>query len=89
MVVDTSAMVAIIIGEDERLVFEDLILRTPIVVMSVVSVVETCIALAGKRRSYEVERLDQSISTLRIDVRPVDDRQGQLARCVPSIRARP
>jgi ribonuclease VapC len=80
MVIDTSAMVAIIIGEDERPLFEDLIVRTPVAVMSVVSVVETCIALASKRRSYAVERLDESISTLRIDVRPVDERQGQLAR---------
>jgi ribonuclease VapC len=80
MVVDTSAIVAIIIGEDERALFEDLILRTPVVVMSGASVVEACIALASKRHSYDVERLDESISTLRIDVRPIDGRQGRLAR---------
>jgi ribonuclease VapC len=80
MVVDSSALVAIIIGEDERAVFEDLIIRTPVAVMSVVSVVETSIALLAKRRDYDAARLDESLSVLRIDVRAVDLNQGLLAR---------
>jgi len=80
MVIDTSALVAIIIGEDERPIFEDLILRTPVVVMSVVSVVEASIALLSKRPTYDAKLLEETISSLRIDVRPVDLNQGSLAR---------
>ncbi len=80
MVIDTSALVAIVIGEDERPLFEDLILRTPVVVMSVVSVVEASIALLSKRPNYDIDRLEETLSLLRVDVRPVDLNQGHLAR---------
>ena len=80
MVIDTSAIVAIIIDEEERAIFEDLILRTPTVVMSVVSLVECTIALHGKRTNYDRVRVDETISALRIDVRGVDLNQGDLAR---------
>jgi ribonuclease VapC len=80
MVVDTSALVAMILREKERFIFDDLILRTPTVVMSVVSVVETMIVLMSQRREPEAARLDQTLTELRIDVRGVDDKQGMLAR---------
>jgi ribonuclease VapC len=80
MVVDTSAIVAMILREKERFIFDDLILRTPTVVMSVVSVVETMIVLMSQRREPEVARLDETLSELRIDVRGVDGKQGLLAR---------
>jgi ribonuclease VapC len=80
MVVDTSAIVAMILREKERFVFDDLILRTPTVVMSVVSVVETMIVLINQRREPEAAKLDETLSELRIDVRGVDGRQGLLAR---------
>ncbi len=80
MVVDTSALVAMILREKERFIFDDLILRTPTVVMSVVSVVETMIALMSQRREPEAARLDQTLTELRIDVRGVDGEQGMLAR---------
>src|SRR5262245_35035097 len=80
MVVDTSALIAIVIGEEERAIFEELILRTPVVVMSVVSAVEACIVLSSKRPSYDTKVLDETISSLHIDIRPVDLNQGSLAR---------
>jgi ribonuclease VapC len=80
MVVDTSALVAMILGEDERPVFDDLVLRSPAVVMSVVSVVETTIVLMNKRREPEAARLDETLAALRIDVRGADLNQGVLAR---------
>jgi ribonuclease VapC len=80
MVVDTSAIVAVILREKERFVFDDLILRTPTVVMSVISVVETIIVLMNQRREPEAAKLDETLSELRIDVRGVDGRQGLLAR---------
>jgi len=80
MVVDSSALLAIILDEDEREVFEDLILRTPTVVMSVVAIVASTISLYGKRREPEAERLDDILATLRIDALGVDPNQGTLAR---------
>ena len=80
MVIDTSALVAIIIGEDERAIFEDLILRTPVAVMSVVSMVESSIVMLNKRPSYQFKELEETISWLRIDIRAVDLNQGALAR---------
>jgi ribonuclease VapC len=80
MVVDSSALVAMILREDERAVFDDLVLRSPTVVMSVVSVVETMIVLMNKRREPEAARLDETVEALRIDVRGVDLKQGVLAR---------
>jgi ribonuclease VapC len=80
MVVDTSALFAILVGEDERDQFEDLILRSPTAVISVVSIVETVIALTRKQLNIEASEIDGLLSTLGIAVRPVDVNQGLLAR---------
>jgi ribonuclease VapC len=80
MVVDTSALFAILVGEDERDQFEDLILRSPTAVISVVSIVETAIALTRKQLNIEAAEIDGVLSTLGIAVRPVDVNQGLLAR---------
>src|SRR5499427_11067153 len=80
MVVDTSALFAILVGEDERDQFEDLILRSPTAVISVVSVVETTIALIRKQLNIQASDVDGVLSTLGIAVRPVDVNQGLLAR---------
>ena len=80
MVVDTSAVIAIILGEDERPIFTDLILRQPIVVMSVISVVEIAITLLARRREPDAGRLDETLSTFAIEMRGVDVHQGMLAR---------
>ena len=80
MVVDTSALFAILVGEDERDQFENLILRSPTAVISVVSIVETVIALTRKQLNIEASDIDGVLSTLGIAVRPVDVNQGLLAR---------
>jgi ribonuclease VapC len=80
MVVDTSALFAVLVGEEERDQFEDLILRSPIAVISVVSIVETVIALTRKQLNIEASEIDGVLSTLGIAVRPVDVNQGLLAR---------
>jgi ribonuclease VapC len=80
MVVDTSALFAILVGEDERDQFEDLILQSPTAVISVVSIVETVIALTRKQLNIEASDIDDVLSTLGIAVRPVDVNQGLLAR---------
>jgi ribonuclease VapC len=80
MVVDTSALFAILTGEDERDQFEDLILRSPTAVISVVSIVEAVISLTRKQLHIEASDIDGVLSTLGISVRPVDINQGLLAR---------
>ena len=80
MVIDTSALVAIVLDEEEAAVFEDLILRAPVAVMSVVSMVECAIALQSKRITYMPKRLDDTMATLRIDIRGVDLAHGEIAR---------
>jgi ribonuclease VapC len=80
MVVDPSALLAIVFGEDERDKFEELILWSPTVVMSVVSVVETTIAVAKRRSDLDPARLDAMLNVLRIEVQAVDIDQGLLAR---------
>lgn len=80
MVVDTSALFAILVGEDERDQFEDLILRSPTAVISVVSIVETVIALTRKQLNIGASDIDGVLGTLEIGVRPVDINQGLLAR---------
>jgi len=80
MVVDSSALVAMILGEDERLIFTDLILHEPSVVMSVVSVMEITITLLARRREPDAARLDETLATFAIEVLGADVHQGILAR---------
>jgi ribonuclease VapC len=80
MVVDTSALFAILVGEDDRDQFEDLILRSPVAVISVVSIVETVIALTRKQLDIGASDIDGVLSALGIAVRPVDVNQGLLAQ---------
>jgi uncharacterized protein with PIN domain len=74
-----GAIAAIILREKERF-FDDLILTTPTVVMSVVSVVEALIVLTSLRREVEVAKLDETLAELRTDILGVDSKQGTLAR---------
>jgi ribonuclease VapC len=48
--------------------------------MSVAAVVETSIVLRSKRRGPQADLLDELLAELGIDVRPLDGRQGMLAR---------
>ena len=80
MVVDSSAITAMIVGEPERELFEDLIMRVPTPVISVAAVVEISIVLRNKRRDADADALDEVLSELRLDVRAVDASQGKLAR---------
>lgn len=80
MVVDTSALFAILTGEDERDQFEDLILRPPTAVISVVSTVETTIALARKQLDIGTLAVEGMLSTSGIVIRPVDINQGLIAQ---------
>jgi ribonuclease VapC len=80
VVVDSSALVAIILRENEQPIFEDLILRDPVAVMSVASVLEVTITLLGRRRDADAARLEETLSILAITAHAVDLQQGIIAR---------
>lgn len=80
MVVDSSALLAILLDEAERDPFNNAILRASTAALSVVSLVESTIALANRRGNAEISRLDELLTELRIDVVPVDLEQGTVAR---------
>jgi ribonuclease VapC len=80
MVVDSSALVAIMLQENERTVFEDIILRDSNAVMSVASLLEVTITLCARRRDADSDRLQETLSILAIEAQAVDVQQGILAR---------
>ena len=80
MVVDTSVLTAILIGEPERELFEDLILAEPTVVTSAIVPVEVSIVLRNKRLHHEEALLDEMLAELDIRIRPFDAEQAVVAR---------
>jgi ribonuclease VapC len=80
MVVDSSALLAVILQGHERSIFEDLILRRSDAVTSVASLLEVTITLLGRRRDADAARLEETLSILAISTCAVDVQQGILAR---------
>ena len=80
MVIDTSALIAVLLGEPERDTFQELIARSDAPVMSVVSVVEVSLVLHGRRPTYDPRYLDDFLQQLGIEVVSVDAEQGKIAR---------
>ena len=76
MVVDSSAITAMIVGEPERELLKISIMRVPTPVISVAAVVEISIVLRNKRRDANADALDEVLSELRLDVRAVDASRG-------------
>lgn len=80
MVLDTSALVAILQDEPERRSFIRVIDEAQHRAMSVVSFVETSMVLASRYGQEGVRDLDLLIARAGIDLEPVDERQARLAR---------
>lgn len=80
MIVDTSALAAILFGEPERALFEELILQTPSVATSAAIVVETDLLLRRRLPTCEPEVLDRLLDLLGIEIVPFDAIQAKFAR---------
>lgn len=80
MIVDTSALAAILFGEPERETFEDLILQAPTAATSTAIVLETDIILRRRLPSCDPEALDRLLDVLGIEVVPFDATQAKFAR---------
>jgi ribonuclease VapC len=80
MVIDTSAILAIMQREPERRGFLDAIEAADSTRMSVASFVETSIVIESRYGPEGSRDLDRFISRAGIELVPVDKEQGQLAR---------
>jgi len=80
MVIDTSAVLAILQREPERRSFLEAIEAAESTRMSVASFVETSIVIESRYGAEGLRDLDRFISRAGIELIPVDREQGQLAR---------
>ncbi len=80
MVIDTSALVAILQREPERRRFIEAIEAADSTRMSVASFVETSIVIESRYGAEGLRDLDRFVSRAAIELIPVDTEQGQLAR---------
>jgi len=80
MVIDTSALLAILQDEPERRAMVEAIEGADRRVLSVVSLVEASIVLEARRGPAAARLLDTLVERASIEVLPVDREQGALAR---------
>ncbi len=80
MVLDTSALVAILQNEPERRPFIEAIETADTRLLSVATFVETSIVIDARFGAEGVRDLDRFISLAACDIVPVDAEQGRLAR---------
>jgi ribonuclease VapC len=79
MVIDTSAIVAILLAEDDAPSFTKLIEDADHCVLSAVSCVEASIVLQRPNRTYALQRLDALLAAGRIAIVPFTAEQGRAA----------
>lgn len=83
MVVDSSAIIAILFGEPEGAACTRALEHASPRLISAVNYVETGTVLAGrlqgKRRSKAVDVLDDFLATLGVDIAPLDDMVARVA----------
>ena len=80
MVIDTSAIIAILADEPERALFINLIESTASCVMSIANFVEASLVIENSRGYDGLRDLDLFVATAAIDLVPVDLSQAHLAR---------
>jgi ribonuclease VapC len=80
MLIDTSAVLAILQGEPERRTFVEAIEAADAARMSVASFVESSIVIESRYGAEGLRDLDRFLSRARIELIPVEAEQGQLAR---------
>lgn len=80
MVIDTSALVAILLDEPERRRFNELIESAPQRRISAATLVEISIVIESRYGAEGIRDLDLLLSTAMIDTVPVDTSQASAAR---------
>ena len=79
MVIDSSALIALLLGEAETVGFVSAIAAAPSRVVSAPTYVETAIVMVARHGAEAKEKLDRLLSTLGIDVVPFTRDQGDVA----------
>lgn len=79
MVIDTSALVAILFDEPDRRSFEDAIEREALRLVSAVSKLEAGLVLVGRHGPEGGTRLLQLLNDIAAVIVPFDDRQAEIA----------
>lgn len=80
MVIDTSAVIAILHDEPERRQLLDAVEGAAARLMSVATFVETSMVVEGRRGAQGLRLYDRLAQRLAIELVPVDVEQGQVAR---------
>lgn len=80
MVLDTSALLAILLDEPERRAFNEAIASAAVRRLSVASFVEISIVLEARHGADGLRNLDLFLERARIELVPVDFEQGRAAR---------
>ena len=80
MVIDTSALVAIFLGEPERKLFLETILQADTRLISAANALETGIVLEARRGEAAGREFDLFVVRAKLEVVPVDAEQVEIAR---------
>ena len=80
MVIDSSALIAILLEEADASVYYYAMANSPVRLLSAATFVEASLVLMRRRTLAATDALDNLIDTLRIETVPVDRHQALLAR---------
>ncbi len=80
MVIDTSALLAVILDEPDASLYYSAMENCPVCQVSATSVVEASLVLTGRRSPGATELLDALLNQLEIKVVPFNGQQALLAR---------
>jgi len=80
MIIDSSAVIAILYNEPGASAYASAILSSPVRLMSSVSYVESCIVLIRNSTGPNTFKLDTWLQRMQIDLVPFDAGQAQFAR---------
>jgi ribonuclease VapC len=80
MVIDSSAVLAVLLGEDDAAAYAEAMENAPDPQMSAVSALEVTLVIGARKRESGLAALDRFMQSSRIQVVPFDAVQMQLAR---------
>jgi ribonuclease VapC len=80
MVIDSSALVAILLDESDRLQIVRAIEADPIKLISAVSKLETSMVMLGRQNREVLSRVDRLFARMSAIIVPFDDHQAEIAR---------
>lgn len=80
MIIDTSALVAILVGEDDADALLDALVASSAPKISAATLVEAGVVLDIRTRPQQRRRLDDLLTAAEVEVVAFDERQSQIAR---------